>query len=308
MKTENEIKSAPLEEQQKLVIELRAVKTDDKFYGTAKALIAFITGLKKFKEPDTIEVKNIAEHDVLVDGKTIQRDATAKLYHWQFKALARYFEPVNEDDLSKVFPAAKEEKEKKAAGAVAAIIIAFLLLFGAGNVATAQTQQLAVGGPGQYNVYYIAGLNGGTNFISGTNNYLTGVITTNITIVPSWYNSNGISYFNTATNTSYTTNTPGLFGLVNYDLADVFFGGQLMTAGTGTNATVTVDYSDDAVFWRTNAQIIQFTANGTAFVGTNVTLSAFGPGYLRFGFVGYPSAVLTNVVLEVSRKTSKTGP
>jgi hypothetical protein len=290
MRTETEIKQLPLEEQQKLVIELRQVPVGDKAYPNAKAIIELITGnTKKWKEPVQVEVKNTADHAVTVDGAVIAKDATGKVYPWQLAALARFLEPVGK----------------------AAALLLFCLLLGLGLTASAQTQAYVVGSSGTYNVVSIAGLNGGTNNIIGTNStFATATYITNTAVSPVWVVSNGVSSVTFTTNTtSIATNTPGVVSLVNSDSADIFWGFALTGAGSG-NATATFDYSDDLVNWRLSAITATLAANGTTFVGTNISLSLFTPGYIRLNTVSYPSvtAIQTNVVFELAKKPGRTGP
>jgi len=289
MRTETEIKALPLEEKQKLVVELRAVKTGDKAYANAKAIIELITASKGWKEPTLVEVTNIADHDVPVDGAVIAKGATGKVFPWQFSALARFLEPV----------------------AKAAALLLFCLLLGLGIPASAQVQNYVTGSSGTYNVVNIAGLNGGTNNIIGTNStFATPTYITNTIVSPNWLVSNGVTTVTFTTNVvSVSTNTPGVVSLVNSDSADIFWGFALTGAGTG-NATATYDYSDDLVNWRLNAITATLAAQGTTFVGTNISLSLFTPGYIRLNTISYPSvtAIQTNVVQEVAKKPGRTGP
>jgi len=330
-----------LEDKQKLVVELRATPTDDKFYATAKALIAFITGLTgklKWVEPELGEVKNIAGHDISCDGKVISKDATAKVYPWQAAALSRWVEPSEEFaavlakrniELTKLRPAeapapaaselpiteiikqavAEGIKEGlKGAGKVAAMILLFACLLLGMNL-QAQVQTTALGAPNSYHVYYVAGLNGGTNFILGTNYYTTATITTNTLVSPGIIISNGIAYNNPSTNYTYSTNVPGVVSVPNQDLLCIYLQYVLNTSGTGI-ATNTWDYSVDGMNWQTNALVITLTGAGTVPVATSSTQSQFGPGYIRLNQLGYPSTTvfMTNVILEVAGKASKTGP
>jgi hypothetical protein len=290
MKTETEIRGLTLEELQKFVIDLRRTRTDDRNYGRDKALIDFAVALKKWKEPELVEVKNIADHAITIDGAKVEKDATTKCYPWQLAALRRWLEPAGK--------------------AAAALLLGCLVLLGVN--ATAQVQTTAVGAPGTYHVYYIAGLNGGTNNNLGTNTYATPVTnTTSITTNANWSVVNG-----TPTNTpSYTTNvtitTPGIISVVNNDLLDVFWG-FAMASNSVQTATLTADYSDDLINWNVGAWRQTLVANNTSFVSTNVTLSQFGPGYIRFNTMSVPFVTVgtnwqTNIVLEVTSKASKTG-
>ena len=296
MKSENEIKALPLEELQKFVIELRAVTTGDKFYPTAKVLLAFATGLKKYKEPELVEVTNEADHPVPVDGKEIAAGATGKVYPWQAAALSRWLTPV---------------------GKVASLLVFLLALaFTAG----AQVQPYVLGGASQYNVVAVNGFYGPTNLNGPTFTNATGggtvyytATVTNATAIytnANWaFNASGI-WTNTPTySTNNLINQPGVVGLVNYDTANIQFGGNLIAAGTGTNALANWDFSNDAVNWQTNALVQTLILNGTQFVTTNSKLSLFGPGYIRLNSISISNGVpFTNILVTVSRKPSRTGP
>ena len=283
MKTENEIKALPLEEKQKLVIELRSVKPGDKGYPNAKAIIELITSEKKWKEPEPVEVKNVAGHEINVDGNSIAADGTGKVFPWQLAALARFLEPVTK--------------------AAALLLFVFGLLFGA----QAQTQTYLVGGPGQYNVVSIAGLNGGTNYIAGTNTFTTGVITTNATVTPNWNYTNGVAYNSPTTNYTYTTNVPGLLNVANYDALDIQWGSALTGAGN-SNATLTVDTSDDGTTFVPAVYTLTNTGNGTAMVSGHLAITGLSAGWLRFNTWAIPSGTPTNAYIHVARKPQRTGP
>lgn len=294
MKSENEIKALPLEDLQKFVIELRLVPTGDKFYPTAKTLLAFATGLKKFKEPELVEVVNEADHPVPVDGKDIAPNATGKVFPWQANALARWLKPM--------------------AKAAALLLFLFALAF----AATAQVQPYVLGSASQYNVVAVNGFYGPTNVLGGTNAtgggtvYYTGLVTNTTAIYTNanWaFNASGI-WTNTPTySTNVVVNQPGVVGVVNYDTANIQFGGALTAAGTGTNALANWDFSNDAVNWQTNALVQTLILNGTQFQTTNSTLSLFGPGYIRLNSISISNGVpFTNILVTVSRKPSRTGP
>jgi len=330
MKTENEIKALPLLEQQKLVVELRAIKPGDKAYPNAKAIIELITDGKKWKEPKKIKVKNIAGHEVVADETKIAKDAEAEVYPWQYHALARFLEPeegvkleleeagekgraedaknaVKESPAVDVAKAITEGIEKGMAAvkkSAALILFAFLLTFGL--AAGAQTQTTQTGSAGNYHVYYIAGLNGSVG-LTGTNSFTAGVVTTNQQVAPGWNYTNGVAYNTPVTNYTYVTNVPGLISCVNNDLVNIKWAFNLNNSGSGA-ATLTADYSDDLSVW-TPALSATLTANGTTQVSTNITLSQFGPGFIRFNTISYPSSSLVQTnVLTVSGKSSKTGP
>ena len=294
MKTELEIEASTLEEKQKLVIELRAVPTNDKFYAAAKAIIAFTVALDDWEEPKLIEVT--AKSFVAVDGKTLNKGDTAKVFAWQYQALRRFL--TGPDDA----------KKKKDAGPVASLIIA-ALLFAFGFTASAQTQAIVYGSKGSYVVYSIAGLYGGTNSLQGTNTFYAGVITTNTIIAPSILLSNGVAYNNPVTNYTYVTNVPGLLSVPNFDLVNLSWGFNLLGAGTATAGSLW-DYSNDGSLWTSNALSLTLTGAGTALVSTNVALTGFGPGFLRLNTAWYANATnaMTNLWFTIGLKSSKTGP
>ena len=309
LKSESEIKSLPLEELQKLVVELGLVQPSEKDYASAKALLAFATALKKYKAPEQITVTNEADFPIPVDGKVIPAGETGKVYPWQLASLSRW--------LSK-------------AAATTAAILAFILLL-ASNAAFAQSQPYVFGSASTYNVVAINGYYGWTNVLcTGTNaaglgclSYSNSLTTTNLFLTAAVTNTTSITTnanwaFNTGiwTNTpTYTTNVtvnyPGMFSMANYDMYNLFIGAQLMGAGTGTNLVVYVDYSNDGVSWNTNAAAATLLLNGTTFVGTNLSLTLFAPGYVRIGQVtesGNLWQPVTNLNITVARKPSRTGP
>lgn len=97
MKTPIEIAAMPLIERQILVADLRNVPVTDKLYAVALQLISAATNAKGWKDPDLIEVKNIAGHDITVDKTKISKDGTAKIFPWQYLAVRRFVEPTDED-------------------------------------------------------------------------------------------------------------------------------------------------------------------------------------------------------------------
>jgi hypothetical protein len=213
MKTITEIKSMNLLDLQKLVLDLRAnVPQSDKYYAVALQLINTATGMRDWKEPQTIEVRNVAGHDVTIDKTTIAKDGTGKVYPWQYLAAPRFLEAINREDhdaavATHVRKPGKGEDDKplsradiinivkansiteeglgraiagalKAAGIVkaAAALIAFMFLLFGSSSAMAQTTTYAVGSsPSSYHSYYVANLNGtiGGPALGGTNS-LTG--------------------------------------------------------------------------------------------------------------------------------------
>ena len=299
MKSENEIKALPLEELQKYATELRLITTKDKDYANAKALLTFITGLKKWKEPQTVTVENTADHPVPVDGKSIGVGESADVFPWQARALSRWLTPL-----------------EKAAGNVAALLLLFLLL--GANVTQAQIQPYVLGSASQYNVIAVNGYYGATNLVAGNSNSITAAtyyiaaVTNTVTIITNanWTINGGIP----TNQVTYTTNTvvnyPGVVSMVNYDMANLYLGGALMAAGTGTNALATWDYSNDNVYWQTNALTQTLVLNGTTFVGTNTPLTLAAQGYYRLGSLALSpaGAAFTNIVVTVGRKPNRTGP
>jgi hypothetical protein len=317
MRTENEIINATLEERQKMYVELKQVPTNDKYYATAKALIELIENTAKWKEPKQGEV--VAVENLIVDGRPVNKGDTIKVYEWQFKALQRYLKDPNAEEPKEEKPKQQQLQQPPAGSTPAGrALVARPLrkLFRCccshsssafGLNADAQVQLNATGSQGNYHAYYIAGLNGTTNQV-GTNSFITGV--TNFTYITNanWTLVNGSATNISTITTNQTVNVPGLISVVNNDLINISWYFNLNGAGSST-ATLTADYSDDLVFWRSNALSLSLVANGTAQVSTNVTLSLFGPGFIRFNTIAYPSptALQTNV-LSVQAKASRTGP
>ena len=313
MKTENEIIASKLEERQKLWVELKQVPTNDKLYANAKALIELIEATDDWEQPEQREV--VAKENTLIDGKPVNKGDTIKVYEWQFKALQRFLKlPESKHNATERVPQQQQPQQPaqstapgSAAAKVVALLFAFLLAFG--FTAGAQTQTTVIGAPGQYWVQSIAGLSGGTNNIVGTNSFTTGV--TNFTYITNanWTLVNGTPTNATTITTNQTVNVPGVLNVANYDLFSVFWGFQLTGAGSAT-ATLTADYSPDNLNWTTAAFSASLVANGTTFVGTNLTFSLFAPGYWRLNTIAYPSAtaIQTNVVVEVPRKSTRVGP
>ena len=277
MKTENEIKALPLEERQKLVQELKQIGTGDKAYANAKAIIELITGMKDWKEPKLVEVKNIAGHDITVDGATIAKDAAGKVFPWQLNALARFLEPV--------------------AKAAAMLLLLFGLFGGAARAATTA----AFGSSGSYNGSYVAGLNGGTNSIP-TNTVTTYVLTTYVTNTINqvvWTNVNGIQTPSTNTvTTSITTNTPGLF-IVPANLPfTLSYGGALF--GAAGQSVASVSYSPDGAMWQSNRWTLPLTASAGEVSCTNLFIGPMAGGYGRLDSLsGLVTSGGTNTFFEV---------
>jgi hypothetical protein len=284
MKTEHEIKALPLEERQKLAIELRAVKTGDKLYANAKALLELITYSQGWKEPALIEVKNVSGHVVTVDDSAIAPDATSKVFPWQFAALARFLEPVTK---------------------AAALL---LLLLGLNVYAT--TTDL-IGSAGDYHVMAVAGLNGGTNAIgpAGVTNYFYPTITTNQTAYPTWTVSNGVSSVVFNTNNTYVTNVPGLFSIVNFEDFTLTFACASQVSSNLTEYAF-VDYSSDGSNWQTNKWVLPLLPIGTGQTTTNLDVTGCSGGYGRLNCISNNSVfyALTNIYFEVTTKTRTRGP
>lgn len=281
MKTENEIKALPLEERQKLVQELKQIGTGDKAYANAKAIIELITGMKDWKEPKVIEVKNIAGHDVSVDGATIAKDATGKVFPWQASALARFLEPV----------------------AKAAAMLLFALLIGLGLSANATTTQ-AFGSPGSFNGLYVAGLTGGTNSIptNTVTTYMAATYTTNTINQITWTNVNGIQTPSTNTvTTSIVTNVPGLFALPANQPFTLTYGAALF--GAAGQSVAKLAYSPDGNSWQSNYWTMPLTANSSAeVITTNIQVPALSGGWGRLDSVsGLVTSGGTNIYFEVSK-------
>lgn len=333
MKTPIEIAAMPLIERQQLVVDLRGVPAADKFYAVALQLISAATSKKDWKEPEQIEVKNIAGHDITVDKTKITKDGTAKIFPWQFLAVRRFVEPTDEDtanaaikpllrkpsadegnykplteeDVAKLI--AKAFKEAGIKAATALLLFAFLL-FGVGR-AGAQTQSFMVGSvPSLYHTYSIAGLNGGTNAWSGSQSFTTPVVTSVTTTNPNWVVINGIATNEYTTSTQSITNAPGVISLANYDEAELFLGYNSLTSGGVTGGTATWDYSPDGTYWQLNALTMYCAASGTSLVGTNYFFPiGTAPGLLRFNTLTFAGGgIASNITVEVALKPYRTGP
>lgn len=334
MKTELEIQGSSLQDNQKLWVELKRIKTNDRDFASARALILIIEATDGWKEPKKIQCT--AKFDFMFHETKYQKGQVVDLYLWEYHAVSRYLSPntplkpgefpnpprvflpecpitkaewVKAGRSAKDYPpegfaekpdkqvecpltldewkkAGKDEKDYPPTGfavKLAAFMIACLLFLA--SPASAQTQAIVTGGPGQFTVYSIAGLNGGTNNIVGTNYFAAPVTnTTSIVTNNNWSVVNG-----TATNTvTYTTNTvvniPGLISLVNWDQAILHLGYQAYQ-GTGTNAIYGFSASQDGVNFTTNWLTGSIAQSGTAYSSTNIALypsaTASVPAYLR---------------------------
>lgn len=266
--TEQEIRGLPLEKKQMLVIELGDIKPSDKAYPNAKAIIDLITSDKSYKKPQTVKAKALA--DVPVDGRDVKKDQEVELYHWQFRALARFFE------LPK---------------AAAALLIGLALLLGFDAKAQNWTN-LNTTSP-NYNIYSwqnIAGMNGTTNGIAGnlTNQMWIPVVVSITNNTPSIIISNGVPVFSTNTIVTSITNIPGMVNLTHSRMAAVQASFTSGSTGTFTN-TLTLPFYQ-CIDGSTNAYPA-FTLTGTCTnnaiqtIGTNYDLGA--NGYLLLYYVGW---------------------
>jgi len=342
MKSETELKNLPPEERQKIVIELQQVKTGDKAYANAKAIIDLIENSKGYEKPDKLRVKNISGHAVTVDDVVIAPDATGSVYTWQYHALARFLQPeaayenhlselsekqqaldkktdaANQPqtvDLGKVVPEAIAKGfESLKTKAAALILLAFLLCFA--TTAKAQNQTTVFGSPAGAWTVGVAGLiPGSTNSWAGTNNSFSAtVLTTNFINQPSVTYSNGVAYFTTNSAVgSILTNTPGLVYMGDWDAFGITWSFQ--TVGGGTQpCTNTWDISDDLATWQTNWMVLYGPggAIGAPTTGsTNVT--GFHHNWIRLGQwymatnVASAANQFTNTVMEVTRKHFRSG-
>lgn len=334
MKTITEIKAMPLIDRQKLVVDLRNVPAKDKFYATALQLIGVATGMKDWEEPKPIEVKNVAGHDITVDRTTIAADGTGKVFPWQYVALSRFLEATDKEEAEDALKAhvrkpsrdegnfdldslvEKKVTEKlKAMGikAVAALIL-FAFMFRFAGRAGAQVQTYDVGStPGLYHVFYIGGLNGGTNAWTGDNAAFTNATTviTTITTNANWQIISGVATNEYYTSTNSYTNILGVISLVNYDEAELSFGFDPMQAAGGvTGGTASFDYSSDMQTWQLNALQLYIPTNVLNYVETNYFFPiGTVPGYLRLDNVLFPgSGYGSNVTVKVGLKPYRTGP
>jgi hypothetical protein len=290
--TENQIKALPLEERQKLVLDLKSVQPNDKAYPNAVAIIKFITDDKKYKEPVMVKVK--ALENVPVDGRDIKKDQEVEVYPWQYKALARFFELVK--------------------GGAAALALLLLVFFG--TPAMGQTLLSSA----QYNPVFVAGLNGGTNTSAGgapgggtTNLYWQPVIVTNTFTNATVFISNGVPVFTITTNYTYTTNIPGSINCTHSSqvAVRVTVAGSTNGLGVTTNLITVPFYA--SLDGSTNAYpafTLQGNANANSnnaiTLGTNYTLGA--AGYLimwSFGNMG--TNALTNITVQATGKPGLTG-
>lgn len=277
--TENQIRALPLEERQKLVVELKDIQPGDKAYPNAKAIIELITSDKKYKEPTMVKVK--ALEDVPVDGRDVKKESETEVYPWQFRALSRFFELVTK----------------------AAAVIALLLVLSGFNAMAQQTVPA-------YTLTPVAGLLGGTNNVlaSITNSsYGTQTITTNTIIYPNWITSNGTQVVTWTTNSTFTTNYPGQTSVANW--ASFGLWSEFALAGAGTSgSTFTWVQSADAVTWipYTNYTV---TAAGTATVAGGLPNLSSQYGYLMLtNIVNSNAQSMTNLTVDVVKKGRTLGP
>ena len=93
--TEKEIRAMPLEEKQRWVVDLKKTNPGDKDYPAHKAIIDLIEADRKYKPARLIKVK--ALDNVTVDGRDMKKDQEAEVYPWQYHALARSFDLLDQD-------------------------------------------------------------------------------------------------------------------------------------------------------------------------------------------------------------------
>ncbi len=319
--TENEIRGLPLEQKQKLVLELKGIQPGDKAYPNAKAIIELITNDRKYKDPTPIKVK--ALDNVTVDGREVKKDQETEIYPWQYHALSRAFELLDEEFARELGDAAARNKKKRDGDMAQAkeaqndqfsLIIGRLdkiaELLGKKVALIALVCGLALSAQAQYTPMIVGGLNGGTNFIaatSGVNALATSTTTTTIITNPVVTISNGTPVFSVSYMTNTVTTTPGLVNLTHYD----GFGLEVSFALTGAGTTavpVPLSQSVDGInFWPLGS--FSVTAAGTTQVtgGTNVNL--WYPGYLLVGNITNANGTaMTNVTVLVSKKGTRAGP
>ena len=344
MKTINEIKLMPLLDAQQLVLELRGVNAKDKFYPAAVSLISVATSRKDWKEPQTIEVKNTADHDVTIDRTTIAKDGTGKVYPWQYVANLRFLEAVEKDDhdsavknhirvplkgendtaddrTAQIVTATIKALVKEGVLKVAAMLMLLAILcFGGSTARCQETGQSFVVGPypSAYNVVLInTGSNawtaatGGVQFTNTITNAIS--ITTNVsfTIV------NGSTTAATNYSTNTVTSVPGAVFVGNFDQVNLGIGFQPQSGGPPT-LTAVWDTSDDGTNWQLSTYTEVVASNSIANTGgvgymaaTNLSLGpGFGPGWVRLNNLALAGSTGwgTNIFAHVGKKPSKTGP
>ena len=306
MKSESEIIELPLEDRQKLWVELKLVTTGSRDYPTAKALIEVIEATDDWETPEQVEV--VAKTDCQVDGKKLAKNDTGKVYSWQFKALGRFLSSTAE-----VAKKAAKAAEKKAA----LIIVAILLgLAGSASAQSLLPTILYQGTPGNYQVYALASLTGAvtnsaTVLSNTTNTYSTNVVTSYVTnTIPNWNIVNGTPTNSPTTVITTNASIPGLLFLGNWDQAQLHLGynaGQ----GSGTNVTFSFNTSADLVNWKTNDLVYALLQNGNSYVQTNIYFTiGTVPRYLVLNTISVPTGILyaSNLVAEVSVAPKRTGP
>ena len=307
MKTENEIIAMSLVERQKLWVELKQVQTNDKDYAASKAIIEVIEATDDWDAPE--KAPAIATANCLVDGKSVKKDEAIQVYEWQFNALRRFL--ANPDEVAEK----KAKKEARTKPGAAAALIAFVVgLALLGQTASAQVQTYLVGTQGQYNVQTIAGLNGGTNNVVGTNAaFAAATFTTNTAVTPTILVSNGVTSFTFTTNiTSIVTNVPGMVSVVNYDSYGLQLSYALEGAGTPTVYS-SWDVSGDGVLWQTNAFQLNSVSSGANQVTVYTNLIQVQYGYIRLNTLWNTNVtgtadILTNLTVEIIKKSNRQGP
>lgn len=295
----------PLLQRQQLVIDLRTnVKEGDKNYPTAVQLVNTATSMRDWREPDLMEVKNVAGHEITIDRTKIAADGSAKVYPWQFVAAARFLEAANEDEAEAAFKvhirkATSGESEKslttsdvvsivkansitedglaraiakalKEAGvgiAKAASVLLMLALLCLGRTARAQlTGPSYLTGPTSQG-YNLLLINTGSNWWSGTLAFTNPItLVSNFSTNANWVVINGQSTNEYYYSSNTTVIVPGVISLANYDKADVSFGYQAQSAGPGTGVA-TFDTSADGISWQLNAFQLPVATNSIANVG-----------------------------------------
>jgi hypothetical protein len=161
--------------------------------------------------------------------------------------------------------------------------------------------------------YNLQLINTGSNFWNGALSFTNPItvinsVATNLT--PSILN--GTETFTTNFSTNSITLVPGVISMANYDKGNIYFGYQTVPGGP-PSGLATFDTSADGNNWQLSALTLAAATNsGSACnAGTNLSIGpGFGPAYLRLNNITFASgsAVATNVVAEVGKKASITGP
>ena len=110
MLTENQIRKLSLVGRQKLILDLRMQLKDYHEKHVARQQlerqIDFILRGADWKEPVmSVKVRNIAEHDITINGRPVKAGAEAMCYPWEARALCVYLDILEgEDEIEKLFP------------------------------------------------------------------------------------------------------------------------------------------------------------------------------------------------------------